>query len=200
MNFLRTILLTVLLLPGLAMAQGHPAEDLVKQVTGDLITALNDPKAKTDDTFVRGVLEEQVLPHIDFVTMTKIALGTKGWKAADKGQRGELVDEFQELLLNTYTAALDQYSGQKMEVLPHKKAKNDDRIAVINTIFDDANVKFPVDYKLRTSKSDPETWRVYDIEVENISLVESYKAEFSSQIKKSGVDGLIDALRNKNDG
>jgi len=196
MKFLRTLLMSLVLLPAVAFA--HPAEDLVRQITGDLLGALNSPQAKSDQSFVRGKINTDVLPHIDFTTMTKITLGAKEWKKASKDQRRDLVGEFRELLLNTYTTALDQYSGQKLEIMAHTPTDNDDKIAVIKTIFDDANVKFPVDYKLKTSKADRKTWKVYDIEVENVSLVKSYKAEFSSQIKKAGVDGLIKTLRAKN--
>ena len=197
MKFLSTLLTLFLLTPSMAFA--HPAEDLIREVTNDLIAALKSPAAESDETFVRKTIEADVLPHIDFVTMTKITLGAKQWKAATASQRDELVDEFSELLLNTYTAALDQYSGQKLEIKPYTPSDNDDKIAVINTLFDDANVKFPVDYKLKTSKADRDTWKVYDIEVESVSLVKSYKAEFSSQIQSAGVDGLIEALRKKND-
>ncbi len=196
MKFIRTLLITLVLFP--AMVFAHPAEDLIRKITGDMISALNSAEAKSDEAFVRSKIDTDVLPHIDFTTMTKITLGAKQWKSASADQRSGLVAEFRELLLNTYTAALQEYSGQKLEILPHEASDNDDKIATVKTVFDDASVKFPVDYKLKTTKSDRNTWKVYDIEVENVSLVKSYKAEFSSQIKKSGVDGLIDTLRAKN--
>ncbi len=196
MKFLRTALLALMMLPTVALA--HPAEELIRQITSDLLDALNSPEASSNSEFVRETVDTDVLPHIDFSTMTKITLGPAEWKKASKEQRSDLVGEFRTLLLNTYTAALDQYSGQKLEILPHVAGDNDDKIAVVKTMFDDANVKIPVDYKLRTTKSDRNTWLVYDIEVESVSLVKSYKAEFSSQIKKSGVDGLIKTLRDKN--
>lgn len=196
MKYLRVLVMALALTPVAALA--HPAEDLIRQITSDLISALKSPQAKSDESFVRGKLNSDVLPHIDFSTMTKITLGAKQWKASTPEQREQIVDEFRILLLNTYTAALDQYSGQELEILPHTPGDNDDKIALIKTVFDDANVKIPVDYKLRTTKADRNTWKVYDIEVENVSLVKSYQAEFSSQIKKSGVDGLINTLRKKN--
>jgi len=165
MKFLRTLIAVIVFLPAVAFA--HPAEDLIDNITSDLISALKDPKAESDETFLRDTLNSDVLPHVDFTTMTKITLGVKHWKAASKEQRKELVKEFRELLLTTYMTALDQYSGQE-------------------------------DYKLRTTKADRNTWKVYDIEVESVSLVKSYKAEFSSQIKQAGVEGLIGTLREKN--
>jgi len=196
MKFLRTLLMSFVLLPAFAFA--HPAEDLVRQITTDLIDALNSPDAQANKSYVRGKVDTDVLPHIDFTTMTKITLGAKQWKSASKDQRVELVNEFRQLLLNTYTAALDQYSGQTMQILPHTPSDNDDKIAVIKTVFDDQSSKFAVHYKLRSSKTDRNTWKVYDIEVDSVSLAKSYKAEFGSQIKAGGVDGLIKTLRDKN--
>jgi len=181
-----------------AFAFAHPAEDLVRQITTDLIDALNSPDAQANKSYVRGKVDTDVLPHIDFTTMTKITLGAKQWKSASKDQRVDLVNEFRQLLLNTYTAALDQYSGQTMQILPHTPSDNDDKIAVIKTVFDDQSSKFAVHYKLRSSKTDRKTWKVYDIEVDSVSLAKSYKAEFGSQIKAGGVDGLIKTLRDKN--
>ena len=196
MKFFRTLIAVIAMLPAVVLA--HPAEDLIDNITSDLISALKSPKAKSDATFLRDTLNSDVLPHVDFTTMTKITLGVKHWKAASKEQRKELVKEFRELLLTTYMTALDQYSGQELTILPYSPGENDDKIALVKTVFDDAGVKIPVDYKLRTTKADRNTWKVYDIEVESVSLVKSYKAEFSSQIKQAGVEGLIGTLREKN--
>jgi len=198
MTFFRTLIAVLVVVPSLALA--HPAEDLIRDITGDLITALKSPEAKSNKDFVSATVDTDVLPHIDFSTMTKITLGAKHWKASSAEQRVQLVEEFKALLLSTYTTALDQYSGQKLTILPYQPSENDTKIAKVSTYFDDAGVKIPVNYKLRTTKKDRNTWKVYDIEVENVSLVKSYQAEFSSQIKSSGVDGLIGALRSKNGG
>jgi len=146
--------MSLFLLPAVVFA--HPAEDLVRKITTDVIDALNSPAAKNDESYVRGKVDTDVLPHIDFTTMTKITLGPKQWKSASKDQRVELVDEFRQLLLNTYTAALDQYSGQTLQIMPHTPSDNDDKIAVIKTVFNDQSSKFAVHYKLRSSNGSKE--------------------------------------------
>jgi len=181
-----------LLLPAVAAA-GHPAEDLVKKLTSGIIGTLEKPQAKVDQQFVQQALERDVVPHIDFTLMTKLAVG-KHWKEASAEQKESLVSEFRDLLVNTYTKALNEYSGQTLEFLPFKPATREDR-AVVSSIFKDSGgVQFPVDYKLRNKNA----WLIYDIEVENISLVLGYRSEFSSQISKGGLDGLIGTLRKKN--
>jgi len=185
------LLCGLLLIPVVSVA-GHPAEDLVRNLTGDLISTLEDPRSKVDAEFLDAALQRDVLPHIDFTLMTKLAVG-KHWRDASKEQKQALVDEFRDLLVNTYTRALNEYSGQEMAFLPFKPGKREDR-AVVNSIFKDGSVQFPVDYKLREKGK----WLIYDIEVESISLVLGYRSEFGSQIGKNGIDGLIAALQKKN--
>ncbi len=173
----------------------HPAQDLVEQMTETFINALENPEAKSDKAFIRNVVDQKVLPHIDFDSMTKLTVG-KAWKTATKDQRTNLVTEFRDFLLNTYTKALDEYSGQTMEFLPYTEGKRNDR-AEVKTLFNDqaASSYIPVDYKLH-NKEGP--WMIYDIRVEQVSLVLGYRSEFASQIQKGGVDGLIKALKQKN--
>jgi len=188
------VLVLLMALP--VLVQAHPAEDLIKKLTIDLIAVLEDPDAGADSELVRDSINADVLPHIDFTLMTKLTVG-KHWKTASKEQQQQLVGEFRELLLNTYTKALDEYAGQSLEFLPYRPGQREDR-AVVKTLFKDpgASVDIPVDYKLR-KKDD---WLIYDIEVENISLVLGYRSEFASQIKNNGIAGLISALKAKNAG
>jgi len=177
------------------VASAHPAQDLVKQVTDDLIATLENPESKGNPTFVRESLDRSVLPHIDFNVMTIKSVGKQNWIDASEQQRGDLVTEFREFLLNAYTKTLDEYSGQKMEFLPFAEGKTD-KLAVVKTLLKDSDAasSIPVDYKLRKK----DAWLIYDISVHNSSLVLNYKSEFGSEIKKSGIDGLIKALREKN--
>lgn len=186
------VIFAIALLPTAVIA-GHPAEELVKTLTSGIIETLEKPQAKVDKQFVQQALERDVVPHIDFTLMTKLAVG-KHWKTASDEQKQSLVSEFKNLLVNTYTKALNEYSGQELQFLPFKPAEREDR-AIVSSIFKDGGgVEFPVDYKLRNKNA----WLIYDIEVENISLVLGYRSEFSSQIDKGGLDGLIGTLRKKN--
>lgn len=187
------VLTAVCLAP--AVAAAHPAQDLVMQVTDDLISALENPEAKGNPEFVRTALDRSVLPHIDFKVMTIKSVGKKNWIKASEGQREALVTEFREFLLNAYTKTLDEYSGQKMEFLPFNKGKTD-KLAEVKTLLkdSDAGSAIPINYKLRKKDS----WLIYDIAVHNSSLVLNYNSEFGSEIKKGGIDGLIKALREKN--
>lgn len=196
MKIIRLVLTLVCLLPTLVIA--HPAEDLVKRVTEDLLAVLDSPEAKKDKSVVRTAVDKEVLPHIDFELMTKLTVN-KHWKTANAEQRQSLVSEFRDLLLNTYTKAFDEYSGQTLEFLPYQENESRPDRAEVKTLFMDpgASADIPVDYKLRKQKESG-AWVIYDIEVENISLVRGFKSDFINQIQKGGIDSLIDALRKKN--
>lgn len=197
MKLIRTLAAVTVLIAAILPVSllAHPAQDLVQQVTVKFIAALESPEAKSDKSFVRTAVDREVLPHIDFESMTKLTVG-KAWKTASEDQRSSLISEFRNFLLNTYTKALDEYSGQSMKFLPYTAGKREDR-AEVKTLFKDpgASTDIPIDYKLH-NKAGP--WKIYDIKVEQVSLVLGYKSEFASQIQKGGIDGLIQALKEKN--
>jgi len=176
-------------------AEDHPAQSMVVESTTQLIDVLKTEgdRIKSDKAFLDEQIDQYVVPHVDFNTMTKLAVG-KSWKQADEQQRVALVAEFKALLLNTYTNALTEYSGESIDFEEFKPERRDDR-AVVRSTFKQANGNtIPVLYKLR----DKEGWLIYDIEVDQISLVTSYRSAFSSEIEKGGIEGLIKTMKDKN--
>lgn len=174
----------------------HPAQVLVVESTTDLLAVLKDEaeRVKSDSTFLDQQIEKHVVPFVDFETMTKLAVGN-AWRKASDDQRVLLVTEFKALLLNTYTNALTSYSGESIEFEAFKPERRDDR-AVVRSSFKRAGGSgtVPVLYKLR----DKDGWLIYDIEVDQISLVISYKTAFSNEIEKGGIDGLLQTMKDKN--
>ena len=178
-------------------AQAHPAQELIETSTRDIMTLLGTEKERleNDPGYLKSVIDEKVLPHLDFNAMTALTIG-KHWRTATPDQRGQLVEEFQQLLLNTYVSALSLYSGQQMEFKPFKPQKRADR-AVVRAVFLQPGSKgVPVNYKLR-EKND--RWQIYDIDVNNINLVSTYRSTFTQRISQSGIDGLINEMRAKNE-
>jgi len=168
---------------------------MVVESTTQLIDVLKTQgdRIKNDKAFLDEQIGKYVVPHVDFNTMTKLAVG-KSWKQADEQQRVSLVSEFKALLLNTYTNALTEYSGESIDFEEFKPERRDDR-AVVRSTFKQANGNtVPVLYKLR----DKEGWLIYDIEVDQISLVTSYRSAFSSEIEKGGIEGLLQTMKDKN--
>jgi len=181
---------------GSAHAQdGHPAQEKVESAVGQVLDFLakKQDQIAADPSILDETVNELIVPNLDFATMTKLSVG-KSWRKASKDQRGELVTEFKNFLLNTYASALREYGGENIEFQPYKKNKRDDR-AVVNSVFVNGSNKVPVTYKLHNRKG---PWVIYDIVVSDLSLVLQYKASFSNEIERNGIDGLIKLLKERN--
>ena len=180
-------------------AQDQLAPDqLVQRVTEDVLAAIKSDKqlAAGDKQKALKLAEEKVLPHIDFEEATRLAVG-RAWSQASPEQRKKLVGEFRNMLVRTYSNAISAYQGQTLKVLPSRGGKQDAKDeATVRTQFTRAGGKpLPIEFQMRKNA---DTWKVYDITVEGISLVLTYRSEFDSVVKQSGIDGLIKRLTEKN--
>ncbi len=183
-------------LGGRALAQDLTPEALVRKVTADVLEAIqNDEALKAGDRRKAIALaEEKVLPHIDFREMTRLAAG-KAWPGAEPEQRDRLVAEFREMLVRTYASAIDAYKGQSMRVLPVRMPPDATEVTVRNLYMSPGKPAVPVEYyMLKTSAG----WKIVDIVVEGVSLVLTYRTEFEEESRRTGIDGLIARLKEKN--
>ncbi len=176
-------------------ADDHPAQAIVEDSIMSMLGVLRNDgeKIDSDPDYLQARVDELIVPNLDFDTMTKLAVG-KFWRQADAGQRTELVTEFQVLLLNTYTGALTEYGGESITFEPFRPESRDDRAVVRSKFAQSGGSDVPVVYKLR----DKSGWGIYDIEVNSISLVTSYRSAFANEIEKGGIAGLVVALKKRN--
>lgn len=141
------------------------------------------------------VVEQYILPHFDFERMSQLVLG-KNWRAASPEERRQFVDEFRLLLVRTYATAMLKYSDQKINYLPYRGKAQDSRVVVQTEVETAGGQPIPIDYMLY--RKDDE-WKVYDVKIDNVSLVVNYRGTFSSEIRTVGsVSGLIDKLHERN--
>ena len=187
--------LMALALPARAQQDLGP-EELVRKVTQDVLDAIRSDKqlAAGDRQKALKLAEEKVLPHIDFEEATRLAVG-RAWAQATPEQRKKLVEEFRRMLVRTYSNAISAYEGQTMKVLPVRMKPGDTEVTVHNQYIRAGGTPLPVDYQMH--KTD-QGWKIYDITVEGVSLVLTYRSEFDSVVKQSGIDGLIKRLEEKN--
>ena len=176
-------------------ADDHPAQELVENAIMNMLEVYKEDgaKLKSDPEYLQTKVDELIVPNIDFETMTRLAV-SKFWRRADDQQKKELVEQFKTLLLNTYTSALTQYSGEKIKFAPFKASDRPDRAEVMSSFSQSGGSDVPVIYRLR----DKDGWGIYDIEVNDISLVTSYRSAFSNEIEKDGIPGLIKTLKERN--
>ncbi|NLO80169.1 MAG: ABC transporter substrate-binding protein [Xanthomonadaceae bacterium] len=182
------------LVAGSALA-GAP-EALVRETTEKVLQTLEQNKEllQKEPEAVQGLVSELVLPHFDFELMSRLVLA-RNWREASPEQRQRFVEEFRQLLIRTYGTSLQQYSGQKVEFLPSKPDPDPKRALVRTQILQSDGPPIPVDYRLRETE---EGWKVFDVTIEGISLVQNYRTSFASEISKDGLDALIERLRQRN--
>jgi phospholipid transport system substrate-binding protein len=179
-----------------ALAQGDNPEALVKKMTDDVMSAIKTDKqlAAGDKQKALKLAEEKILPHVDFGEATRLAVG-RAWNEASPEQRKRLVSEFRNMLVRTYSNAISAYEGQTMKVLPVRMKPGDTEATVRNQFVRGGGKPVAVDYQMRKAE---DGWKIYDISVEGVSLVLTYRSEFDAIVKQQGIDGLIKRLAERN--
>jgi phospholipid transport system substrate-binding protein len=179
-----------------ASAQQLGPEELVKQVTADVLeTVKSDKQLQAGDRKkALAMAEQKIVPHLDFREAAQLAMG-KSWHTATPAQQTQIVTEFRSMLVRIYSNAIQVYRGQTMRVLPVRLAPGATEATVRNQYLSQGRPPVPVEYAM---KKTPEGWKIYDISVEGVSLVLTYRAEFESITRVSGIDGLLKRLAEKN--
>jgi phospholipid transport system substrate-binding protein len=179
-----------------ASAEELAPDQLVQKITNDVLAAIKSDKdlAAGDKDKALKLAEEKVLPYIDFQHATRLAVG-RAWNQATPEQKQKLTSEFRSMLVRTYSNGIGAYQGQTLKVLP-ARGKPDPEDTTVRTQFQrPGGQPLPIDFAMR--KTD-QGWKVYDITVEGVSLVLTYRSEFDAVVKQEGIDGLIKRLTQKN--
>jgi len=178
-------------------AQGMtPPDALAKSVTDEVLAVLRTDKdiQSGNQKKVVDLVETKVLLHFNFVRMTQLAVG-RHWREASPEQQKLLVGEFRTLLVQTYVATFTAYRDQSIEYRPLRMQSDDTDVVVKSLINQSGGKPVTVDYKMQKSDTG---WKVYDVVVGDLSLVQSYRGSFNTEVQKGGIDGLVKALTEKN--
>jgi len=141
-----------------------------------------------------ALVNDIVVPQFDFIRMSRLVLG-KYWRRASNDQKDDFVEQFRTLLVRTYAIALLNYSGQSIVYLPMHEHAGATEVTVNTEVRDDGAPSIPINYRLYLKD---ENWQVYDIVIDNISLVSNYRTGFSNKIRRKGLNSLIVQLKKKN--
>lgn len=184
-------------LAGTAVAQASEGpEVLIQRVAAELIEAVkSDAALRNGDTGrVAALVDSRLMPHVNFRRMTASAVG-RFWRQATPEQKQKLQDEFKTLLVRTYSGALGQVKDQTLVVKPLRANPGDTEVVVRSELRTPG--KDPVQLDYRVEKTDA-GWKVYDLNVLGVWLVETYRGQFSQEINAKGLDGLIASLAQRN--
>lgn len=189
-------LLASLSFSGGVLAADEGADQLIKRVSQEIIDiAKNDKEIQAgNQKRVFELVESKILPYVDFARMTSLAAG-KNWRDASPEQQKQLINEFRTLLVHTYSGAISQIKDQRIEFKPFRGTPEDTEVEVRSQVIQARGEPLQLSYRLAKS---PAGWKIYDINVLGAWLVETYKGSFTAEISKSGIDGLIKTLAEKN--
>jgi len=168
-----------------------------KKVTEEVLAIIRaDKEIQAGNTRkILDLVEAKVLPHFNFTRMTRLAVGAP-WRQASSAQQQSLTNEFRLLLVHTYTNAFTQYRDQVVEYKPLKLQPGDTEV-VVRSLVKQKGGADPIDINYSMEKT-AAGWKVYDVTIAGVSLVQNYRSTFGSEIQKSGIDGLIATLATKN--
>lgn len=196
-NMLMAVLASGLLAAApLRAAEMQGPDALAKSVTEEVLAILRADKdiQAGDVRKVVDLVEKKILPHFNFVRMTRLAVGVN-WRQASPEQQKALVNEFRNLLVHTYAATFVAYRSQTIDIRPLRMDPKDTEVVVKSQINQPGGKPVTVDYKMEKTDGG---WKVYDVVVADLSLVQNYRGSFETEVRKGGVDGLIKALADKN--
>lgn len=180
---------------GNARAQSEPPDALVKRASTDVLDAVKaDPSIQAGDVgSIVALVNGKILPYFDFERMTESAAGP-AWPTATPAQRKDLQEAFKTLLIRVYSGALAQARGRTIVVKPLRSAPTD-RDVVVRTEVTGRGDPIELDFRLELENAG---WRIYDMDVGGVWLVDNYRSTFSQEIMNGGIDGLIAKLNEKN--
>jgi len=181
-----------------ALAADEAPDALIKRLSTDVLSTVKADKAIQggDLSRVIALVDKTVMPNVNFRRMTAAAVGP-GWRQATPEQQKRLQEEFKILLVRTYAGALAQVSDQSIAMKPMRAAP-DDKEVVVRTEVRGHGDPVQLDYRLEKTPGQGAGWKIYDLNVLGVWLVETYRGQFAQEIGASGIDGLIATLSQRN--
>jgi phospholipid transport system substrate-binding protein len=178
-----------------ASAQQTAPDVLVRNTTDEIVAQIRkDKELATNMNKLLALVDAKVLPHFNFTRMTTLAVG-RPWRDATSAQREQLVKEFRMLLVRTYSTAIEQYSNQTFDVKPSQVKPGENEVTVRTVINQPGGQPIAMDYRMEQT---PQSWKVFDVSIEGVSIVTTYRSSFAAEVSKGGIDGLIKTLQAQN--
>jgi phospholipid transport system substrate-binding protein len=181
-----------------AWAADEAPDAFVRRFTSEMIDLVrNDKMIKSGDmNYIASVVDARVLPHLNFQRMTAAAVGP-GWRQTTPEQKNRLQEEFKILLVRTYSGALTQINDQTVSIRPLRGAATDTEVLVRSELKGRGD-PIQLDYRLEKTPGQGAGWKIYNLNVMGIWLIETYRSQFAEEINARGIDGLINTLAERN--
>ncbi len=186
-----------------ARAEADSPKQLLEATTQEMFDAINNNrnKIKADPSITTQLIEEILLPHLDFITASKYVLGSS-WDSASREQKIGFIKAFRTLLLRFYSSALTEYLNShddkldtSLMVFFDPGSATNGQVTVRSRVSPKTGKPVPINYQMHKTRKG---WKVFDVSVEGVSMITTYKTSFASEIKQSGLDALIKSLEERN--
>ena len=182
----------------LARAADEAPDVMIKRLSDEVLAAIRADKAiqAGDTNRILGLVDSKIMPNVNFQRMSAAAVGP-AWRQATPEQQKRLQDEFKILMVRTYSGALSQVDDQTVSVKPQRSAPTDTDV-VVRTEIRGRGDPIQLDYRLEKTPGQGAGWKIYNLNVLGVWLVETYRTQFAPEISAKGIDGLIAALVERN--
>lgn len=184
--------------PQVALAADEAPEVMIKRLSDETLGAIKSDKSvqSGDINRIIALVDSKIMPNVNFQRMTAAAVGP-AWRQATPEQQKRLQEEFKTLLVRTYSGALSQVDDQVISVKP-MRASPEDKEVVVRTEIRGRGDPIQLDYRLEKTPGQGAGWKIYNLNVLGVWLVETYRSQFAQEINAKGVDGLIASLQERN--
>ena len=188
--------LSLVAAPAGAKADDDAATRLVQRTADRMLSALSSRRGEIERNpqLINQLVDNILAPHFDFEMITRAAVG-RDWNKATPAQQRALTDAFREMLIRTYSKALLKYSDEEIQYASARPGTRSDTVVVETKVRARGAPPIPMDYRMHKKSGN---WQVYDVIIENVSLISNYRSQFRTTIARAGIDGLIDELQAKN--
>ena len=169
----------------------NSAVSMLEQAANQIISTLqaNQSKLKTDHAIMQHAIERYLLPHVDVMGMSRSVLGRNAWNQASLEEKRAFTQAFTQLVVRTYATPLAEYSGETVRFSPQQEAASSQRFMRVNSVIKRPNGQvIPLNYALVSQGGN---WKVYDLSVEGVSLLQSFRNQFSQALQKSSLKAVI---------
>jgi len=183
---------------GPAQAADEAPDHMIKRLSNEVLDSIRADKAiqAGDMSRIVALVDAKIMPNVNFQRMTASAIGP-GWRQATPEQKKRLQEEFKTLLVRTYAGALSQVTDQTIVLKPMRSAPEDKEV-VVRTEVRGRGDPIQLDYRLEKTPGEGLGWKIYNLNVLGVWLVETYRSQFAQEISAKGLDGLITTLAERN--
>jgi phospholipid transport system substrate-binding protein len=185
-------------LPQMVLAADEAPDVMIKRLSDEVLAAIKADKGiqAGETSRIMALVDSMIMPNVNFQRMTAAAVGP-AWRQATPEQRKRLQDEFKTLLVRTYAGALSQVNDQTISIKPQRNAPTDTDVVVRSEIRGRGE-PIQLEYRMEKTPGQGAGWRIYNLNVLGVWLVETYRSQFAPEINAKGVDGLIATLAERN--